>query len=129
MNKIILVRKLISYFIKYKIFEKFKIGFLKHMNTIPTILENNGNEKFVYDLYSKLLKDRIIFLSGPIDESVAKLVIAEMLYPNTHTLLRLLLGPISVSGVSKTKYMQVTSVRDKTTQRQQTGPDQTRPWA
>jgi ATP-dependent Clp protease, protease subunit len=50
------------------------------MNTIPTILENVGNERFVYDLYSRLLKDRIIFLSGPIDESVAKLVIAEMLY-------------------------------------------------
>lgn len=50
------------------------------MNTIPTILENVGNERFVYDLYSKLLKDRIIFVSGGIDESVAKLIIAQLLF-------------------------------------------------
>lgn len=53
---------------------------IKGQNTIPTILENQGNEKFVYDLYSRLLKDRVIFVTGPIESSVSKLIIAQLLY-------------------------------------------------
>lgn len=47
---------------------------------IPTItIEENGREKY-YDLYSRLLKDRIIFLSGEINDEVSNVVVSELLY-------------------------------------------------
>ena len=50
------------------------------MNIIPTIIEKEDNKEISYDIFSKLLKDRIIFLNGEINDSVANLVIAELLY-------------------------------------------------
>ena len=50
------------------------------MNMIPTVLEKNFDGNMVYDLYSKMLKDRIIFLTGEIDDYSANLVISELLY-------------------------------------------------
>ena len=50
------------------------------MNIIPTIIEKTSNKEYAYDLYSRLLKDRIIFLSGEINDSVANIVISELLY-------------------------------------------------
>ena len=50
------------------------------MNIIPTVLERTNNKEVAYDLYSRLLKDRIIFLTGEIDDSVASIVISELLY-------------------------------------------------
>jgi len=46
----------------------------------PTVYDNNGRETRPMDVYSRLLKDRIIFLGTPIDDMVANLVIAQMLY-------------------------------------------------
>jgi ATP-dependent Clp protease protease subunit len=46
----------------------------------PTVYDNNGRETRPMDVYSRLLKDRIIFLGTPIDDNVANLVIAQMLY-------------------------------------------------
>ena len=47
---------------------------------IPTItIEENGREKY-YDLYSRLLKDRIIFLSGEINDEVSNVVVSEFSY-------------------------------------------------
>jgi ATP-dependent Clp protease protease subunit len=46
----------------------------------PTVSHNNGREERWMDVYSRLLKDRIIFLGTPIDDMVANLVIAQMLY-------------------------------------------------
>ena len=47
---------------------------------IPTVIEkSNGSEK-AFDLYSRLLNDRIIFISGEINESLANIVISELLY-------------------------------------------------
>ena len=47
---------------------------------IPTItIEEHGREKY-YDLYSRLLKDRIIFLSGEINDEVSNVVVSELLY-------------------------------------------------
>lgn len=47
---------------------------------IPTIaVEENGREKY-YDLYSRILKDRIIFLSGEITDEVSNIVVSELLY-------------------------------------------------
>ena len=50
------------------------------MNIIPTIIEKSSNKEYAYDLYSRLLKDRIIFLTGEINDSVASIVISELLY-------------------------------------------------
>ena len=50
------------------------------MNIIPTVIEKSSNKEYAYDLYSRLLKDRIIFLSGEINDSVANIVISELLY-------------------------------------------------
>ena len=50
------------------------------MNLIPTVCDKfNGNEKF-FDIYSLLLKERIIFLTGEINEEVSALVISQLLY-------------------------------------------------
>jgi len=47
---------------------------------IPTVLEKSQFGERAYDIYSRLLKDRIIFLGGPIDDDVANLVIAQLLF-------------------------------------------------
>ncbi len=47
---------------------------------IPTVLEKSSNGERVYDLYSRLLKDRIIILSGEINDDKANLVVAMLLY-------------------------------------------------
>lgn len=50
------------------------------MNLIPTIVEKNGRRERVYDIYSRLLEDRIIFLAGPVNDAIANLIIAQILY-------------------------------------------------
>ena len=51
------------------------------LNTlIPYVVERTSTGERSYDLYSRLLEDRIIFLSGPIDDSVANTVVAQLLY-------------------------------------------------
>lgn len=50
------------------------------MNIIPTIIEKSSNKEYAYDLYSRLLKDRIIFLTGEINDNVASIIISELLY-------------------------------------------------
>jgi ATP-dependent Clp protease, protease subunit len=47
---------------------------------IPTVIEKTNMGERAYDIYSRLLKDRIIFLGGPIDDNVANLVIAQLLF-------------------------------------------------
>lgn len=47
---------------------------------IPTVIEQEGRFERAYDIYSRLLRDRVIFLGGPIDEHAANLVIAQMLF-------------------------------------------------
>jgi ATP-dependent Clp protease protease subunit len=50
------------------------------MNLIPMVVEQDGRGERAFDIYSRLLKDRIIFLGTVIDDDVANLVIAQMLY-------------------------------------------------
>lgn len=49
------------------------------MNLIPTVIEKSAYGERAYDIYSRLLKDRIIFLGGPIIDQVANSVIAQLL--------------------------------------------------
>ena len=50
------------------------------MNLIPTVIEKEINGERSYDIYSRLLKDRIIILNGEIDDNTANIVVAELLY-------------------------------------------------
>ncbi|WP_311650304.1 ATP-dependent Clp endopeptidase proteolytic subunit ClpP [Selenomonas artemidis] len=47
---------------------------------VPMVVENSGRGERAYDIYSRLLKERIIFLGGPIDDNVANVVVAQMLF-------------------------------------------------
>lgn len=53
---------------------------MKNQILIPTVIEKTSLGERAYDIYSRLLKDRIIFLGTEIDETVANLVIAQMLF-------------------------------------------------
>ncbi len=50
------------------------------MNFVPIVVEQNNRGERAYDIYSRLLKDRIVFIGGPIDDTVANLVIAQLLF-------------------------------------------------
>ncbi len=50
------------------------------MNLIPTVIEKSGMGERAYDIYSRLLKDRVIFLGGPINDLVANSIIAQLLF-------------------------------------------------
>ena len=47
---------------------------------VPYVVEQRGGQEQAYDIYSRLLKDRIVFLDGPIDDIVADAVVAQMLF-------------------------------------------------
>ncbi len=47
---------------------------------VPMVVENSSRGERAYDIYSRLLKERIIFLGGPIDDSVANVVVAQLLF-------------------------------------------------
>ena len=49
-------------------------------NLVPMVVETSGRGERAYDIYSRLLKDRVIFLVGPIDDNVANLVVAQLLF-------------------------------------------------
>jgi ATP-dependent Clp protease protease subunit len=50
------------------------------MTYVPIVVEQNGRAERAYDIYSRLLKDRIIFLGAPIDDNVANVIIAQLLH-------------------------------------------------
>lgn len=50
------------------------------MPLVPYVVERSGREERVYDIYSRLLKDRIIFLQGGIDDAAANVIVAQMLF-------------------------------------------------
>ncbi len=47
---------------------------------IPTVIERSNNGERAYDIYSRLLKDRIIILSGEIDDNLSNIIVAQLLY-------------------------------------------------
>lgn len=50
------------------------------MTFVPIVVEQSNRGERAYDIYSRLLKDRIVFIGGPIDDTVANLVIAQLLF-------------------------------------------------
>src|SRR2546426_10280425 len=55
-------------------------GAEKPMPLIPYVVEGGGREERVFDIYSRLLKDRIVFLQGEVNDDSASLIVAQMLY-------------------------------------------------
>jgi len=53
---------------------------MKNQTYIPIVIEQTGRVERAYDIYSRLLKDRIIFIGTPIDDNIANVVIAQMLF-------------------------------------------------
>ena len=53
---------------------------LVNYNLVPMVVEQTGRGERAYDIFSRLLKDRIIFIGTPIDDNVANLVVAQMLF-------------------------------------------------
>jgi len=51
-----------------------------YSNLVPMVVEQSARGERAYDIYSRLLKDRVIFLHGPIDDNVASLVVAQLLF-------------------------------------------------
>ena len=53
----------------------------EHMsNLVPMVVEQSSKGERAYDIYSRLLKERIIFLTGPIDDNIASLICAQLLF-------------------------------------------------
>ena len=50
------------------------------MNYVPMVVERSNRGERSYDIYSRLLKDRIVFIGGPIDDNVANVVVAQLLF-------------------------------------------------
>ncbi len=50
------------------------------MNLVPVVVEHTARGERSYDIYSRLLKERIVFLNGPVDDHVANLIIAQLLF-------------------------------------------------
>ena len=73
--KLILLIKLVILVMQF-----FYIYKLCQIMIIPTVIEKSAMWERAYDIYSRLLEDRIIFLGQPIDHNVANLVIAQLLY-------------------------------------------------
>ena len=51
-----------------------------NQNLVPIVIEKSGRTERAYDIYSRLLKDRIVFLGGTLDDATANLIIAQMLF-------------------------------------------------
>jgi len=49
-------------------------------NLIPIVIEKTGRGERAYDIYSRLLRDRVVFCSGPIDDDMANTIVAQMLF-------------------------------------------------
>ena len=49
-------------------------------NLVPMVVEQSSRGERAYDIYSRLLKERIIFLTGPIDDNIASLICAQILF-------------------------------------------------
>ena len=61
-------------------FEDIMLPETKGLGLVPMVLEQTARGERSYDIYSRLLKERIVFVVGPIDDNVANLIVAQLLY-------------------------------------------------
>ena len=50
------------------------------LGLIPMVIETTGRGERAYDIYSRMLKERVVFLVGPVEDHMANLVVAQLLY-------------------------------------------------
>ena len=50
------------------------------MNLVPMVVEQSSRGERAFDIYSRLLRERIVFISGPVEDNVASLIIAQLLF-------------------------------------------------
>ena len=50
------------------------------LGLVPTVIEQSGRGERAYDIYSRLLRERIVFLVGPVNEQSASLIVAQLLF-------------------------------------------------
>lgn len=72
------MRKFSSFWKVYRPYRSHSL--IRPMNLIPTVIEKTQYGERAYDIYSRLLRERIIFLSGPISDPLANTVIAQLLF-------------------------------------------------
>jgi ATP-dependent Clp protease protease subunit len=53
---------------------------IQNLGMVPIVIEQSGRGERAYDIYSRLLRERVIFLVGPVDDHTANLVVAQMLF-------------------------------------------------
>ena len=53
---------------------------IKALNLVPMVVEQTSRGERAYDIYSRLLKERVVFLVGPVEDQVANLIVAQLLY-------------------------------------------------
>ena len=53
---------------------------IRNLGLVPMVVEQSPRGERAYDIYSRLLRDRIIFIVGPVDDNVANLIVAQLLY-------------------------------------------------
>lgn len=63
-----------------RMIEEFKMDDPKMNALVPMVVEQSNRGERAYDIYSRLLKERIIFLTGPVDDMVSSLICAQLLY-------------------------------------------------
>ena len=52
----------------------------KALNLVPMVVEQNSRGERAYDIYSRLLKERVVFIVGPVEDYMANVVVAQLLY-------------------------------------------------
>src|SRR4030081_728447 len=77
------------------------------MNLIPTVITNDGRGERAYDIYSRLLRDGIIFVRGVIDDDLASIVTAQLLFLESEAPDRAIQLYITSRGVSLTAALSV----------------------
>ena len=55
-------------------------GTINNLGMVPMVVEQSARGERAYDIYSRLLKDRIVFLVGPVEDHMANLVVAQLLF-------------------------------------------------
>ena len=50
------------------------------MPLVPMVIESSSNGERAYDIYSRLLKERIVMLNGPVEDNMANLIVAQLLF-------------------------------------------------
>ncbi len=58
-------------------------NFAPHMALVPMVIEQTSRGERSFDIYSRLLKERVIFLTGRVEDHMANLIVAQMLFPGS----------------------------------------------